>query len=241
MNKKIIFKTDKKLDFQNHLISMNVRKERYNFDKYSHGKYYKKLYEADEIKRYEIFEQAVRIYKPEYKRFRELIARQTQEAWDMVENDYILKMEKIHGNLFPRDVVYGILSTTPDGRYGYNFNKNKDVSWFACQFYSPLYAVSTTMHEIMHLFFHEYFEKDYMAKFSLSQNEIWSVKEALTVILNLECKDLAVRSDIGKPNHDELREKIKTDWLKYKDFKKVLGNACETVKILEMDLKSNVL
>lgn len=232
MDKKIIFKIDKKLDFQNHLISMKVCKERYGFDKYPCGKYYKKLYEADEVKRYKIFEQTALVYKPEYKRFRELAVRQTQEVWDIVEIDYILKMEKIHGNLFPRDIVYGILSTTPDRRYGYNFNK--DISWFACQFYSPLYAINTTMHEIMHLFFHEYFEKDYMAKFSLSKNEIWLVKEALTVILNLECKDLIVRSDTGKLNHNELREKIKADWLKCKDFKKVLDNACVAVKTLEI-------
>lgn len=228
MNERVVFKIDKELDFQNHLIAMRVCKERYGFDKYPYGKYYKDLYEANEIKRHEIFEQVAHLYNPEYKKFCELAVKQTQEVWNIVESDFIKKMEKIHGNLFSWDVIYGILSTTPDGRYGYDLNKN--TPWFACQYYSPLYSINTAMHEIMHFFFHEYFEKDCRAKFSLTHSEVWAVKEALTIILNIECKNLILKTDTGKPGHGELREKIKIDWLECKNFKKVLYNACEFIK-----------
>lgn len=45
------------------------------------------------------------------------------------------------------------------------------------------------MHEIMHLYFYKYFWDEYKNKFELSDEQIYTIKEAVTVILNLEFKD----------------------------------------------------
>lgn len=67
-------------------------------------------------------------------------------------------------------------------------------------------------------------------KFELSDDQIYKVKESVTVILNLEFHDIRLIPDKGHQGHEILRKKIKEDWLKYKDFKKVLEEACLYIK-----------
>lgn len=222
----VIFKIDKKLDFQNHLIGMRVYKKRHTPEP-DLVKYYKKLEKANNKQKFEIFNiQTVRFYNPQRKKFRDLVLKQTQEAWNIVEKDYIKAIERIHGREFPYKKIYGILSTA--NRFGYNHNGSK--KWFACSYRTPLFSIDIAMHEIMHFVFHKYFHKQWQEKFSLSDNQMWAIKEAMTVILNLECSNLRFELDKGYPAHKKLRLKIKNDWSKYKNFEKVLDNICSYVK-----------
>lgn len=152
-----------------------------------------------------------------------MLVKQTQEMWNLIEEKYFNKMEEIHKNVFPLGTISAVLSTTPTV-YGYNFN-NKNP-WFACSSDSPLKAIHTTMHEIMHIYFLEYFKDKYKNKFQLNEDQIYILKESLTVILNLEFDDIRIYSDKSKKGHEEIRQNIKENWLKYKDFDKVLEEAC---------------
>ena len=82
----------------------------------------------------------------------------------------------------------------------------------------------------MHFVFHKHFHKQWQKKFSLKDDQMWAVKEATTVLLNVEAEDLMFSLDKGYPDHKKIRLKIKNDWNRYKNFEKVLDNVCGYVK-----------
>lgn len=228
--KKVTFKIDKDLDFENHLIMAGVSERTPGIASNITSditEYYKNLREANKEEKIKIFEkESSKFYSDEMKNFRVVLVRQVQEMWDLINDEYMKKMEKIHGNNFPFANVSGILTTTPFG-YGYNFDEKNP--WFACPKDSPLKAIHTTMHEIMHIFFFKYLAGKFKEKFNLDDKKVWLTSEALTVILNLEFDDLRMYPDKGLPEHKELREEIKELWIKYKDLNKVLE---ETAAVL---------
>jgi len=230
MSKKIIFEINKELDFQNHLTGS--KRVLPNMDKISPetSDYFKSLRDANEEEKRKIFEKrTTKFYSNEMTDIRTLLVKQTQEMWDLIEDKYFSKMESIHHKSFPPQTIYGILSTTPM-IYSYNFSEENP--WFACPYDSSIKAIHTAMHEIMHTFFHEYFWDEYKNKFELSDEQIYLIKEAVTVILNLEFNDIRLIPDKGHWGHESIREKIKQDWLKYKDFEKVLKEACLYIKTI---------
>ena len=222
----VTFKIDKKIDFKNHLIGVNSYKK-HRPPTPELVKYYNKLKKANGKQKFEIFKiRTARYYDPQRKKFRDLVLKQTQEAWNLVEKDYIKAIEKIHGIKFSYKKIHGILSTAD--RFGYNPKGN--VKWFACSYKSPLFSVDIAMHEIMHFVFHEHFYKQWQNKFSLNDNQMWAIKEAFTILLNLEASNLRFEFDKGYPAHKKIRSKIKNDWNKHKNFEKVLDNVCSYVK-----------
>jgi hypothetical protein len=228
MSRRVVFKINKKLDFKNHLIGIS-RIPSVNNMPAEHKEYYKKLKSALDVENQrKIFEKETsRFYGKDSKKFRVLMVKQVQEMWDLMEKPYFEKMDKIHKNKFPLRKVNGILSTTPMV-YGYNFDGLNP--WFTCSYNSPIKAVHTTMHEMMHVYFHKYFFKKYKKKFKLTNNQIWTVKESLTVLLNLEFGGLRIFPDRGKLGHEKLRNRIKKDWVKYGDLDKVMEKICLCVK-----------
>jgi hypothetical protein len=226
--KKVVFKIDRELDFKNHLIGAKRILDNFQNTRPEVIEYFKSLRNADEEDKIKIFEnETSKFYGNGMKDIRPLLVKQTEEMWDLVEDEYFSKIEKIHQKKFPFKQITGVLSTTPKF-YGYDFNK--DSPWFACPNDSSLRAIHVTMHEIMHTYFHVYFREEYKNKFKLNDEQIWTIKEALTIILNVELDDMRIYPDKGKPGHEKLREKIKEDWLKYKDINKVLDEACLFIK-----------
>jgi hypothetical protein len=228
------FEINKKLDFQNHLIGARVYKKRY-IKGTQFFNYYKKLDKACTTKRkFKVFNESTNeFYNPSKKKFRDMILEQTQKMWNLAEKDYIRIMERVHNRKFPYKRIYGILST--GYRFGYDFRKNK--KWFACSYESPAKSVGIVMHEAMHSIFHKYFYNEWKKKFNLTDQQIWTIKEAVTVILNSECSNLMFKKDTGHPGHENLRGKILKDWLKYKNFEKVLDLICKYVKTNKLFLR----
>jgi isopentenyldiphosphate isomerase len=101
-------------------------------------------------------------------------------------------------------------------------------------------------HEVIHLFFHYYFE-DYCLDKGLSKNQTSDLKEAITVLLNLELKDIIEIEDKGYLDHISLRQVISEIWQsqpKDKDFLQLLDNVIKIMKeeqIEELDLNGNVI
>ena len=219
---KVTFIIDKNLDFKNHLIMEKVTEKAPVEPKVA--EYYKKMREADDAGKFAIFEkESEKFYSDEMKPFRDILAHQVQELWDSLSDEYIKRMEKIHHNPFPFEKVSGVLTTAPFG-YGYKFNETNP--WFACIKDSPIKAVHTAMHEIMHAFFNKYFASEIEEKYKITEKQVWLISEALTVLLNLEFDDIRMIPDRGHPGHEELRNFIKESWLKNKDLDKVLEDVC---------------
>jgi hypothetical protein len=82
--------------------------------------YYKKLAKVGDKERHRLFNEKTNwFYDSKKKKFRDLVVKQAQEAWSLVEKEYIKRMEKIHGRKFPLKAIRGVLSTAFG--YGYNF------------------------------------------------------------------------------------------------------------------------
>ena len=86
----------------------------------------------------------------------------------------------------------------------------------------------TAAHEIMHLQFHYYYEKKLRKR--ISNKQFQDIKEALTVLLNLEFKDLIKKTDMGYPKHKKFRRFISTQWKKKKDFDILLEKCVDYLK-----------
>jgi hypothetical protein len=220
----VVFKIDKKIDFQNHLIGIDAYKKHKMTGEFLI--YYRRLANAGKNKYRVFLERTKSFYAPGRKKFRDLLIKDTQEAWNLVEKEYIKKLEKVHGQKFPHKRIYGIISTAY--RYGYNVSGVK--KWFACSNSSPFNSIDIAMHEIAHFMFHYYFMEEWKKKFDLTDGQMWAIKESFTVLLNMECGDLMFAFDRGYPDHQKLRAKISKDWKKYKNFDKVLDKTCEYVK-----------
>ncbi len=226
---KIIFKTNKKIDFQNHLIQMKWR-DKTGF-KYNEKdiEYFRSLENSKDTKeQWNRFEEYSKyFYSKENKENVHEIIDFYQDSWNKVEDVYISKMEEIHKNYFFYNVVLGVLSTSPGG---WGFNLKGDNPWFACPNKKNERFLKVAMHEIMHGFFIKYFREKCKKNFGLSNNQLWDVQESLTVLLNIELSDILPQEDLGYPQHQELREEIKKIWLKTKDIDETLNHICKNIR-----------
>lgn len=103
--------------------------------------------------------------------------------------------------------------------------------WFMVSMWHSIpFSITTICHEIMHLQF-LYYYKNYLKKADLKKEQIENLKESLTFLLNEpEFKEIILCQDGGYPEHDELRKKLKSIWLKNKDFKKLIDEAISIIK-----------
>jgi hypothetical protein len=149
--------------------------------------------------------------------------------WESIEEDYIERLEKITKKLFNRKKILCYLITAPRCRYSPN------ERWFMLNIVlSPLVNVKNIGHELFHLHFHEHFFNDISIKLGPEKTHI--LKEALTVLLNLEFRDLWYSEDRGYASHQELRNFIKNIWEKEKDFDVIL-ELCVKYLLIEKEVK----
>lgn len=222
------FVIDKELDFENHLIGLRSWEEKQH-SRAEGNEYLKKLSGKSRSQQYKIFEKAnqvARFYSKEKAPIRKLVIKQVQEAWDRINNRYFKITEKVHGKPFPYKKIYGVIST--DNRFGYGFYGKK--KWFAVPRDHPLFAVDVATHELWHAIFNQHYYGEYRNKFELDHGQMWAIKEAYTVLLNIECDDLRYTTDGCYPEHKDLREKILKLWRRNPNFEKNLDQICEYVK-----------
>ncbi len=81
----------------------------------------------------------------------------------------------------------------------------------------------------MHIIFHKAWWKT-CQKQGLPEKNIWDVKEAMTVLLNLWFKDVLIDLDWGYEEHAELRHLIVQWFLDSREFQTTLLKACEYIK-----------
>ncbi len=156
-----------------------------------------------------------------------LIVKQTQEYWNTIEKDYFTHLaDRMQLTSFYNiRKLSGFLST----RYGCGYDPKK--YWFAITVHKGTLAnTSVIIHEIMHIFFHKQWW-NFCRKQGLSEKNIWDVKEATTVLLNLWFKDQLIDLDWGYEEHAELRHLIKKWFLKTRNFKNTIEEACKYMKI----------
>jgi len=153
----------------------------------------------------------------EYKKINNLneedYVRKYTEDWLSVDEKYKEIAERVFGISLPDDVVAYL---TINNRCPYSIEDNM----FFVQI--PAYSSrKTVMHELWHFYTWQAFGKEWEEK--LGKQKYNEIKEALTVLLNVECRELLPSGviDNGYPQHKELREKILLLWQEEKDMKKL--------------------
>lgn len=136
-----------------------------------------------------------------------------QEDWDTIADEYHKRAETIFKLKLPVDVTAFL---TINSRFPYNVVEN----FFFVQV--PASSIlKTIMHELWHFYTWYVFGIDQTKK--LGAQKYNDLKEALTVLLNVEYKDLLPEGvvDTGYPQHKELRDKILSIWQSEKDILKL--------------------
>ena len=143
------------------------------------------------------------------------IARNSvEDSWRPLEKEFFKRMDKLMKHKFEEDIVAYL---TTMGICPYD---PKEPSFMFSLFYPLPNNLNTCGHEIMHLYFHKFYWKEVEGK--IGKEKTSDLKEALTVLLNLEFKDLWFAGDTGYDSHQELREFIKEKWKEENDFDKLL-------------------
>ncbi|MEK7505709.1 MAG: hypothetical protein AAB597_02335 [Patescibacteria group bacterium] len=138
---------------------------------------------------------------------------QYQKDWDVVAGEFQKKAESIFGVSLSEDIT-GYL--TINSRCPYSIESN--------YFFVAIPTISsrkTTMHELWH--FYTWYGLGVDQEQKLGKQKYNEIKEALTVLLNVECKDLLPEgiNDSGYPQHQELRQQIVEFWNKDKNINKL--------------------
>lgn len=147
-------------------------------------------------------------------------------------NLIIERLETIHNRKLPVERIIVIYDTFTACPYVYQGKKSKTYGlYFNNLVIDNNIQINVFSHELMHLFFHYYYFDDCLKK-GLTEDQAMDLKEAVTVLLNLEFKDLIEKKDNGYPNHQKIRQIISEEWQKQeeKDFLKLLDLAIEKIK-----------
>lgn len=130
-----------------------------------------------------------------------------QNNWDSISSEYQMRAEEIFGVSLPSDVTAYL---TINERCPYSIQHDM---FFVSTAY-PNVAHKTAMHELWH--FYTWYKYGIEWEPKLGPQKYNEIKEALTVLLNVECKDLLPEGliDKGYPQHQELRQRILELWSK---------------------------
>lgn len=141
----------------------------------------------------------------------EIFAETMQKAWNKINDEYFKRLEKVMKKpIFNKKFIAYITTVV---RCPYNIKE----SYFMVSFFRSISeALKTPCHEIMHFQFYKFYW-DKVEK-EIGNEKTNHLKEALTVLLNLEFKDLYFFEEPGYEIHKELREFITKEWKKKKDF-----------------------
>lgn len=145
------------------------------------------------------------------------------KSWMEINDEFFSRLQKIMKKKIKPTKFEGYLTTV--GRCPYDYKDN----FFFYPLNNPILNIlKTAGHEIMHIHFHQTYWKE--VEKEIGKEKTGDLKEALTVLLNLEFKDLWFVEDQGYPNHDKLRDFISKQWKKEKDFDVLLKKSIKWIK-----------
>jgi hypothetical protein len=222
---KLIFKFDKEKDLYNIWETANSKKTYgYNFKE----RLPKKILEICSGKNYKDCNKKLeRFMHSLYKNtLSKDIPKYFNGSWKKIEKEYFQRLENITKERFPAKKISVYITTC--GRCPYR------AQWRPPAFYVNFFGnipvvLETAGHELMHIHLHN---SDWwgIVEKEIGKDKTHDLKEALTVLLNLEFKDLWIIKDESYPNHIKLRKFISEQWKKKKDFELLTKNSIKWIK-----------
>lgn len=137
-----------------------------------------------------------------------------QRDWDIISVEYNKIAESIFNISLPGDIIAYL---TINNRSPYNIKENH---FFVTAPVNIKFKM-TVMHELWH--FYTWYKFGITWEEKLGKQKYNDTKEALTVLINVSCKDLLPEGlqDMGYPQHEELRNRILGLWNETKDIEMV--------------------
>lgn len=147
-----------------------------------------------------------------------------EKRWKIAEPIFIERVEKIFGISYPAPIITVYL--THNERCTYNIEQNYFFVKIGSEF-----SNNTLMHELLHFYTWHAFGKKLLDK-GLSKLAYNDIKESLTELLNLEFSDLLNgKPDIGYPQHQETRAKIRELWQAKQDMGAIISQFVTEQKV----------
>lgn len=147
------------------------------------------------------------------------------QAWEPLEKPFFERLEKVMNRPLATQKIIGFVTTQK--MCPYHFDPKE--SWFMTSICRSVNSEMTgAAHEIFHFQFHAYYW-DSVAK-EIGDEKTGHLKEALTVLINLDFSDLFSEVDRGYPIHFALREFITQEWKKEPSFKKLIQSCIQYLK-----------
>ncbi|MBS3074011.1 hypothetical protein J4447_00995 [Candidatus Pacearchaeota archaeon] len=177
-------------------------------------------------KKFEECEEKLKQYvkKPYRNELIYISVRAFNEAWSKINKEFFLRLSKVMKKPICSEEFTAYITTIT--RCPYHYNKNP--YFFVNLFKSIPNILENSAHEIMHIQFHNTYWSD--VEKQIGKEKTSDLKEALTVLLNVEFKDLWLVKDEGYTIHKELRDFIEREWKKHKDFDKLIDSCIEYLK-----------
>jgi len=214
---KVIFKFDKEKDLWNNWHKSNYKSSWAKF------KVHPKIKKICEGKSFKECKEELSIYllKLQNSNLISLEINSLKNSWRNIEQEFFKRMNKLMKNNFDKDIIaylttLGICPYDPD-----------EPSFMFSLFYSLPHQLQTCGHEIMHLYFHKFYWNK--IEFKIGKERTGDLKEALTVLLNVEFRGLWFAEDCGYESHRDLRNFILEEWKKEKDFEKLLEKCVDYI------------
>lgn len=138
-----------------------------------------------------------------------------QWAWE--NDEYFRRLESIVHAHLPSDYSYtGYLTTAGSCPF------DPQNRWFMVRIHDKI-ADTVAAHEILHMAFREKYGLYCRDELRLTPDEFDAMQEATTFLLNTEMRDLLSKKDGGYKEHQALRKMLEEEWMKHKDFEKLLA------------------
>lgn len=148
--------------------------------------------------------------------------RLIESDWSSISDEYHRRAQQIFGTELLQDITAYM---TINSRCPYSI----DAHMFYVVAGSPSHARKTIMHELWH--FYTWYGLGAAEEQRLGAEKYNTLKESLTVLLNIECNDLlpAGLVDGGYTQHQDIRKEIIRFWEKDKNIKNLWEHLVEFV------------
>ena len=165
-----------------------------------------------------------RFYQPVYKSETLRVHQDAvQKAWNEIAPKYFKRLKKITKQPLSISPIKVYITTA--SRCPYNFTEK----YFFINYFSSISeSLKTIGHELLHFHFHEYDFESVAEK--IGKERTHDLREALTVLLNLEFRDLWFVEDKGYEPHKELRAFIAERWNIYKSYQQLLEECVKKIR-----------
>ena len=145
-----------------------------------------------------------------------------ENDWNKIAEEYQKRAERIFGVSLPYEEITAYLTINNRCPYDKVNHKYFFVSMSTLQSIRK----TTAMHELWHFYtWYAFGSGSEEEEERFGKQKYNDIKEALTVLLNIECKDLLPLGveDKGYPQHEEMRQKITEMWSEGKNMKEIVA------------------